>query len=488
MAETPSDGRSEPDIAVADLLGLVARFRLPVEIVAGSPSNRVSSITHDSRNVAPGTLFGCIRGTRHDGHRFAADAVASGATALLVEDPVDGLADSVAQIRVDDTRAAIGPFAAALHGFPSDRMTVVGVTGTNGKTSTCHFVSAVLRRAGITTETLGTLRGGFTTPEAADLQRMFAGFVDAGVAAVVMEVSSHALALHRVDGTTFAAAVFTNLSQDHLDFHGDMESYFGAKSMLFDPRFSPVGVVNADDPYGRRIISSGSVRTVPFSTTDLGEVRVGVVDASFTWSGHRVTIPMGGRVNVANALAAATVCRELGIDDETIVAGLAGAEQVPGRYERVPISTDFVVIVDYAHTPDGLSRLLESLRESGPAGRIVVVFGCGGDRDTAKRPLMGAIAAQNADVVLITSDNPRREDPLSIIEQIVAGVPEDLRSRVAGVETDRRRAIFQALDLARTGDIVVIAGKGHEVTQTIGSEVLPFDDRSVVREWEERAA
>lgn len=486
MAETPSDGRSEPDIAVADLLGLVARFRLPVEIVAGSPSNRVSSITHDSRNVAPGTLFGCIRGTRHDGHRFAADAVASGATALLVEDPVDGLADSVAQIRVDDTRAAIGPFAAALHGFPSDRMTVVGVTGTNGKTSTCHFVSAVLRRAGITTETLGTLRGGFTTPEAADLQRMFAGFVDAGVAAVVMEVSSHALALHRVDGTTFAAAVFTNLSQDHLDFHGDMESYFAAKARLFSGNLAPVGIVNLDDAFGRRLAADSSVRTVGFSMSDISDVAVSPVACSFTWRHHRLELPMGGRVNVMNALAAATTCHELGIDDASIVRGLASVEQVPGRYERVDIGRDFDVIVDYAHTPDSLGRLLESIRESMNGGRIIVVFGCGGDRDAAKRPLMGAIAAELADSVVVTSDNPRSENPSRIIDEIRDGIPASLLSRVVDVDVDRRRAIHGALNVAGRGDVVVIAGKGHEVTQTIGAEVLPFDDRQVVREWEGR--
>ena len=423
-----------------------------------------------------------------DGHRFASAAIEAGAVALLVEEHVAGIPDSVAQVLVSDSRSATGPLAAAFHGFPSRRMMVVGVTGTNGKTTTCHLIASVLRHSGIRVEVLGTLQGRFTTPEACDLQREFARMVDEGTRAVVMEVSSHALALRRVDGTGFAAATFTNLSQDHLDFHGDMESYFAAKSRLFDPGFTSVGVVNVDDDYGRRLRDSSSIRVVPFSGDDAENVRVSPVGVTFGWQGHAVSLSMGGRVNVMNALAAATTCRELGIDTSTIAAGLATAEPVRGRYERVTIDRDFVVLVDYAHTPDGLESLLGTLRESRPAGRLVVVFGCGGDRDQAKRPLMGAIAAELADVVYVTSDNPRSENPRSIIDAIISGIPSANTSRVASSDPDRRRAIFAALDDARAGDVIVIAGKGHEVTQSVGSEVLPFDDREIVREWEGRAA
>ena len=463
------------------LSGVAAR------VVRGDGSTRVTDVTHDSRLVKSGSLFCCVRGGRFDGHRFAAEAVSSGAVALVVEEVIDGVDERTAQIEVDDSRSAMGPLASAFHGFPSRHLAVVGVTGTNGKTTTCHLISAVLRHAGMSTETLGTLDGRFTTQEATDLQRELAAFVAGGVRAVVMEVSSHALQLQRVAGTSFAAAVFTNLSQDHLDFHGDMESYFAAKARLFTADFTPVGVINADDEYGRRLLDSSSVRSVGYSSADVSNVVTTPVDVAFDWRGRRVTLAMGGGVNVLNALAAATTCRELGIDEATIVEGLATAPQVRGRYEQVEIGAGFVVIVDYAHTPDGLSRLLESLRETQTAGRILVVFGCGGDRDAAKRPLMGAIATMGADAVFVTSDNPRSEDPHSIIEAIVAGVPLSQRGKIALVDTDRRRAIHAALESARDGDVVVVAGKGHEVTQTIGSEVLPFDDRLVVREWKEGA-
>ena len=470
---------------------LIRLSGVSARVARGDGSTRVTDVTHDSRRVTAGSLFCCVRGASDDGHRFAAEAVRAGAVALLVEEVVDDLpgdiTGEVVQVVVDDSRSAMGHLASAFHGFPSRHMAVVGVTGTNGKTTTCHLISAVLRHAGMSIATLGTLHGRFTTPEATDLQREFASLLNDGVRAVVMEVSSHALELDRVTGTTFAAAVFTNLSQDHLDFHGDMESYFGAKARLFTTGFTPVGVVNADDDYGRRLLATSPVRTVGFSSVDASNVVVTPVEVAFDWRGRRLSLAMGGRVNLMNALAAVTTCRELGIDEETIAEGLARAPQVRGRYEQVDIGTGFVVIVDYAHTPDGLFRLLDSLRESRPAGRILVVFGCGGDRDVAKRPLMGAIAAGGADAVFVTSDNPRSEDPQSIVDAIVAGVASSERGKIVLVDTDRRRAIHAALSSARDGDVVVIAGKGHEVTQTIGSEVLPFDDRLVVREWKEGA-
>ena len=458
----------------------------------GSGAAQVLDVTHDSRRVSAGSLFCCVRGSVVDGHDFAVDAVRSGAAALLVEEPIPGVPADLPQVVVSDVRASIGPLASAFHGFPSRHLMVVGVTGTNGKTTTCHLIASVLRHAGLSVEVLGTLQGRFTTPEACDLQRDFARMVDNGVRAVVMEVSSHALALHRVDGTGFAATTFTNLSQDHLDFHGDMESYFAAKARLFTSDFTSVGVVNIDDAYGRRLTETAAIRMVPFSLKDVSDVSVTPTAIGYEWRGTRVAMRMGGSVNVANSLAAAATCRELGIDAETIAGGLSAAEPVRGRYEPVPIARDFVVLVDYAHTPDGLESLLGSLRDSlhhsGSSGRLIVVFGCGGDRDQAKRPLMGEIAARVADVVLVTSDNPRSEDPQSIVDDIVAGVPESHMSRVALRDVDRRRTIHAALDLARAGDVVVIAGKGHEVTQTVGLEVLPFDDRVIVREWEGRAA
>jgi UDP-N-acetylmuramoyl-L-alanyl-D-glutamate--2,6-diaminopimelate ligase len=288
--------------------------------------------------------------------------------------------------------------------------------------------------------------------------------------------------MERVAGTWFAATVFTNLSRDHLDLHGDMESYFDAKARLFDPVFTDVAVVNVDDPYGRRLVERPRVRTIAFSRADLVDVEVSTAEHHYVWRGRSVRCPLGGAVNVMNSLAAATVTDALGVDTSTIADALAAVAPVPGRMERIDEGQDFTVFVDYAHTPDGLSAVLRSLRESNLDGRIVVVFGCGGDRDKAKRPLMGEVAVGLADEVLITSDNPRSEDPQAIIASIVAGVPDHLRHRLVGVIADRRAAIAAAIDRARPGDVVLVAGKGHETTQTIGDVVLPFDDREVARE------
>jgi UDP-N-acetylmuramoyl-L-alanyl-D-glutamate--2,6-diaminopimelate ligase len=305
---------------------------------------------------------------------------------------------------------------------------------------------------------------------------------DRGVQSVAMEVSSHSLVMQRVAGTRFAAGVFTNLSRDHLDLHGDMENYFSAKARLFDPSYTDLAVVNADDTYGRRLVERPRVETVPFRRSDLTDVHVTTVEHSYVWRGRSIRVPLGGAVNVMNSLAAATTMRALGVDLDVIAEGLAAVPAVPGRMERIDVGQDFTVLVDYAHTPDGLSAVLRSLRESAVEGRIIVVFGCGGDRDKAKRPLMGEVAVNLADEVVVTSDNPRSEDPGAIIASIVAGVPDHLRHRLVEVDEDRRRAIASAISRAHSGDVVVVAGKGHETTQTVGDLVLPFDDREVVRE------
>ncbi len=439
----------------------------------------VRDITVDSRAVRPGTLFCCLRGERRDGHEFAPHAVAAGAVALLVERP---LALAVPQIVVADARAATGWLSASVFGHPSDSLTMVGITGTNGKTTTAQLVGHVLRSAGRSTEVFGTLSGRFTTPEAPDLQRELARCRDTGVQAVAMEVSSHALALGRVAGAHFDVSVFTNLGRDHLDFHGTVERYFAAKASLFEPSLTSVGVVNVDDVHGRLLYDTGSIPMVRFSSADVSEVEVGPTWHAYTWRGQRVRVGIGGDVNVMNSLAAATACAEVGVAPADVAAALSAAPAVPGRFEPVEAGQDFAVLVDYAHTPDGLEQALRSVRgAAGAGGRVIVVFGCGGDRDREKRPLMGATAAGLADAVVVTSDNPRSEDPIEIVNATVAGVPDDYRDRVV-IEPDRRTAIGVALQLARTGDVVLIAGKGHETTQTIGDRVLPFDDRAVARE------
>jgi UDP-N-acetylmuramoyl-L-alanyl-D-glutamate--2,6-diaminopimelate ligase len=449
----------------------------------------ITDVMLDSREVVPGALFACVRGANQDGHRFAADAVTNGAAALLVD---HDLAQSVPQVVVSDVRAALGPVSAACFGHPSHRLTMAGVTGTNGKTTVTHLLGSILRAAGHRIEVMGTLSGGFTTPEAPELQRRLAGFVRDGVTAVAMEVSSHSLAMRRVDGTRFGVVVFTNLSPDHLDFHGTMEAYEAAKARLFSAEFAAAAVVCADDPAGRRLLDAKAIDAEPYGSRDASDVEVLVSAVAFTWRGTPLRVPIGGAVNVLNALAAATAAERLGIGRAEIAEGLRTVEAIPGRFEVVPTVLDergVTAVVDYAHTPDALRAVLIGMRPPSP-GRLVVVFGCGGDRDRAKRPLMGAVAHELADRVIITSDNPRGEDPRAIVDEIVAGIPDQDRPGceagdvVAGVEimVDRRAAITAALASARPSDVVVVAGKGHERTQTIGDRVIDFDDRAVIIE------
>jgi UDP-N-acetylmuramoyl-L-alanyl-D-glutamate--2,6-diaminopimelate ligase len=452
-------------------------------------------VAHDSRAVAPGVLFACLRGAASDGHDHAAQAVASGAAALLVDHELPAV-DSVAQLVVDDTRRALGPVSSLVYERPSRRLTTVGITGTNGKTTTAQLTAAIFEANGWTTGVVGTLHGARTTPEAPELQQTLATFVDDGASAAVLEVSSHALALHRVDGTEFDAVIFTNLGRDHLDLHGSTEEYFRAKAQLFDPRFAPLALVNTDDPHGRLladvIAGTDGLRVVELSLDHVSDIEVTTSTHSYTWRGHAVEVPIGGRFNVMNSLSALVVAVELGIDPDIAVAGLATVQAIPGRFESVADAATygFSVIVDYAHTPDGLAEVLASARAVADTGSaVVVVFGAGGERDRDKRPEMGAVADRLADRVVVTSDNPRMEDPMDIIGDILAGMNRDRNHGQTAasapalvVEVDRRAAIAAALAGAGPGDVVVIAGKGHERTQDLGAEIIDFDDRIVARQ------
>jgi UDP-N-acetylmuramoyl-L-alanyl-D-glutamate--2,6-diaminopimelate ligase len=456
--------------------------------VVGDGGTVVLGASHDSRDVRAGDLFCCVMGHQRDGHDFAADALGAGAVALLVERELELAAP---QIVVGSVRLAMGPAASVIHHDPSRELRVVGVTGTNGKTTTVTLVGHVLSRLGHRVEVIGTLTGARTTPEATDLQRRFRAAVDSGVTHVVMEVSSHALDLGRVDGTRFAVTAFTNLGVDHLDYHGTPERYFAAKARLFEPDRTPVAVVNVDDVHGRLLAStleSTPVTVVAVRRSDATEVRTGPKGMSLRWRGEAVRSPLVGGHNLDNLLCAAEICHALGATPSEIAAALVDAGPPPGRMELVDAGQPFAVIVDYAHTPDALEAVLGAAREIG-SDRVIVVFGCGGDRDTQKRPAMGRVAAALADVVVLTSDNPRSEDPSTIMEQVRSGIDgSDGRAEVRD-EVDRRLAIRTALELARPGDVVVIAGKGHETTQEIAGETVPFDDRQVAVEvWAELVA
>ena len=436
----------------------------------------ITSVTHDSRAVVPGSLFCCIPGATADGHDYAAAAVDAGAVALLVTRP---LPLAVPQLVSTNPRRAMSLLAAAFCGHPSRGLRLIGVTGTNGKTTTSALIAAITSHAGIPTAVIGTLTGRHTTPESTELQPLLARHLAAGIECVVMEVSSHALALHRVDGCRFELAVFTNLGRDHLDLHGTMEAYFAAKASLFTTGLASRGLANCDDPHGRLLADGAPIMMHCFQSSDMASLSVSPTSHEYDWRGARVRVGIGGRYNAMNSLAAATASAMLGVGIAQIADGLAVAAPVPGRFEPIDAGQPFSVIVDYAHTPDGLRALLEAARASA-SGQVHVVFGCGGDRDREKRPEMGEAASLLADHVVVTSDNPRSEDPQSIIDAIIAGVPDGYRRRVM-TEPDRRRAIAAALSAARPGDVVVVAGKGHETTQTVGTVTADFDDRHVVR-------
>ncbi|HEX2117808.1 MAG TPA: UDP-N-acetylmuramoyl-L-alanyl-D-glutamate--2,6-diaminopimelate ligase, partial [Acidimicrobiales bacterium] len=448
-----------------------------VRSLRGDPeAAEIVAVAQNADNAGPGALFCCVPGARADGHDFAPQAVAAGAVALLVQRFLDL---DVPQVLVDDVRPAMARVAAALFDHPSRRMAVVGVTGTNGKTTTTHFLRAVLEADGRQAAVIGTLSGVRTTPAAPELQSHLAELAGEGFQAVAMEVSSHALVQYRVDGVRFAVAVFTNLSQDHLDFHGTMEEYFAAKASLFDPARAEVAVVNADDPWGRRLLEQARLPTRHYSMAEAVDLQLERTGSTFRWEGEPVHLRLAGTTNVSNALAAAAAARELGVSARAVAEGLSNLASVPGRNEAVERGQPFSVLVDYAHTPDALEHALGDARRMAGSGRVLVVFGCGGDRDRAKRPLMGEVATRLADLAVLTSDNPRGEDPQAIIDDVRRGVE---RPEALVIEPDRRAAIARALGEARPGDVVILAGKGHETTQTVGNEVVPFDDRAVAAE------
>lgn len=477
--------------------------------MAGDPSAvDVRGVVHDSRLVEPGDLFVCLPGTSTDGHAHVDQAVERGAVGIVCEHPVPvPPARPVVQAVVGPggARPAMARLAASFWGFPSRDLLMAGVTGTNGKTSVAHLLGAVLGHTGRPTTVIGTLSGAHTTPEATELQQLLAEARDAGrrtrgapgggagnlQPAVAMEVSSHALVQSRVDTIHFDVVAFTNLSHDHLDFHGTMEAYFAAKASLFTPERAVQGVVDAEDRWGRRLLAGAGIPVVAVRSGDASDVELEAGRSAFTWRSQRVTLAMTGAVSVRNALLAAEAAVLLGVPPADAAAGLSGATPVPGRLETLATpgrgGPPFAVLVDYAHTPAGLEVVLgEARRLVGSGGRVLVAFGCGGDRDRAKRPLMGAAATRAADLAVLTSDNPRSEDPLAIIEEVLGGVVPSARDALATgrlvVEPDRRRAIDRVIGEAGVGDVVVIAGKGHETTQEIGAERLPFDDRSVTTE------
>ena len=448
-------------------------------LVGADADPLVTSIDIDSRKVTSGALFCCSPGEHSDGHDFASQAVDQGAVALLVDHELRH-ERRVPQLIVDSTRLAVGHLASEFFGRPSAKLRTIGITGTNGKTTTAHILQCALNALNEPCGVIGTLTGKHTTPEAPDLQRRLAEFVAEAKRSVAMEVSSHALALDRVVGTRFAAGVFTNLGRDHLDLHGTEERYFAAKAKLFTPELCDQAIVNADDVRGRLLADVASIPTTTYSLGDIADIQVGSFEHRYVWHGERVAVGLGGHFNVSNSLAAVTTLLALGFGVAETAIALSSVSAVPGRFEPVRAGQDFTVIVDFAHTPEALTEVLHAARTVAGSRRVLVVFGCGGDRDRAKRPLMALAAATLADRCIITSDNPRSEDPLAIINDAFAGVPGDYRGNVV-LQADRHQAIAQAVHEARAGDVVVIAGKGHETTQTIQSTVLRFDDRAVAR-------
>lgn len=517
-------------LSIPQLVSLLRAAGVPVEVHDASPAHEgsgpVTDLAYDSRTVTPGCCFFCLPGQMDDGHRHAPAAVQAGAVALVTERV---LALPVTQLVVADARQAMNRVAAPFFGHPSRSLAAVGFTGTNGKTTATYMLESIWAAAGVTSGLVGTVEsriagvpaghGARTTPESIDLQRLLARMVAAGVTHAALEVTSIGLAQGRITGTEFAAAAFTNLTQDHLDYHGDLESYFQAKRALFSGEYLPgvrsVALINADDDHGTRLageLATGALagRVVTFgvdapATVQAREVTPTAVGSRFRITAGAValmtdgpvsegvrgplladewvTLPLPGRFNVSNALAAGAAALVLGVPGPLVARGLESLGPVPGRFERIDAGQSFSVVVDYAHTPDGLARVLaaaRSLAASGPhSGRVLVVFGAGGDRDRAKRPLMGQAAAAGADAVFVTSDNPRGEDPAAIMAGIEMGIAPSPPPGGYHLIADRREAITAAFAAAAAGDVVVLAGKGHEATQTFADRVVPFDDRQV---------
>jgi len=489
-------------VTLGDLLRALAAITTETHALEARDAEAVTAVAYDSRRVVPGAVFVGLKGLKADGTAFAQQALARGAAAVVAE---TGAPEGVASpwITVSDARLALALAGAEFYGHPSHEMPVVGVTGTNGKTTTAYLLAAIFEAAGISAGLLGTVtyrigreerEASRTTPEGPEVQALLRDMRTAGCGACVMEVSSHALALKRVDATRFAAGIFTNLTRDHLDFHADMEAYFAAKQRLFEmlPAGAP-GIVNLDDPRGEKLIAICG-RAVTYAMTRAADVTPGPMELTLEGLAFDATTPRGtvavrsrlvGRPNASNILAAIATAQALDVPLDAIARGLASLDGVPGRFEVVSAPTDAVtVVVDYAHTDDALRNLLETARPLAHA-RLVTVFGCGGDRDTSKRPLMGMVAARLSDVVVVTSDNPRTEPPQRIIDEITRGIPAG--SQAPGKSptvislVDRADAIAKAIEVAEAGDLVLIAGKGHEKYQQIGDRVLPFDDGEVAR-------
>jgi UDP-N-acetylmuramoyl-L-alanyl-D-glutamate--2,6-diaminopimelate ligase len=458
----------------------------PTEVV-GDDSVEIADLAYAAGGVRPGALFFCVPGTQADGHDFAPAAIERGAAALAVE---RRLPLEVPQLVVEDTRAAMPSAAAAFFRHPTRELEVAGVTGTTGKTTTTFLLHSILDAAGRRPGLIGTVEsriGGErkpavrTTPEAIDLQRAFRAMLDAGDRSAVLEATSHGSELGRLAGIRLAALAFTNLSEEHLDFHGTMERYYAAKRRLFVGPEPPPAAVNVGNSYGRELADElralGRAPVLTFGFADDAEIKAeGLGNGRLRAGGIELETRLRGRFNVENVLAAVAVALLLDVPDEAIAEGIARVEGVPGRFETVDEGQPFTVVVDYSHKPGALENVLHTARELA-SGRVHCVFGCGGDRDRTKRPLMGRIAAELADVAIVTSDNPRSEDPDAIIAEVVAAAPDRLE-----VEPDRRTAIGRALEAAEPGDVVVIAGKGHEQGQEVAGRVLPFDDREVARE------
>ncbi len=465
---------------------------------AGDDRVEIRGISHNSNDIGNGYLFVAVKGFNTDGHLYIKDAVKSGSPAVLVMEPVEA-PPGVCVIRVEDTRQALALLSAAFYRNPSQELLLVGVTGTNGKTTTSYLINSIFRTTGNKVGLVGTianfigdrkLQVQHTTPEAHQLQKLFREMADEGVQTAVMEVSSHALALNRVTGCEFDVAVFTNLTQDHLDFHQDMEDYFQAKMQLFSnigqgvKKFPKFAVINRDDPYSERIIKGCSVPFITYGLSENAQIRAANINTKDNGNSFQViselgdfwlNLKLGGFFNIYNALAACAVGLGCGISQEKIIISLEGIDGVPGRFERIDCGQNFTVVVDYAHTPDGLENLLKAARGIS-SGRLITVFGCGGDRDRSKRPLMGKIAGKYSDLSIITSDNPRSEDPIQVISDIEAGIINTVKQAQYRIIPDRRDAIQVALREARKGDFVVIAGKGHENYQIIGDKKIRFDD------------
>ncbi len=459
----------------------------PVDVLGRAPVE-IADLAYDARDATAGSLFFCVPGGRADGHDFAAKAVANGAVALVVERPLEL---EVPQLVVRDARRAMGVAADEFFERPTEELELAGVTGTNGKTTTAFLLYSILAAGGRRPGLLGTIEsrvGGErrpalrTTPEAIDLQRSFREMLDGGDRSCALEATSHGSELGRLDRVRFSALVFTNLTQDHLDFHGTIERYFDAKRRLFTEE-RPPAAINVGDSYGRRLAEElqGHDRLVTFGFADDAGLRPEALDlgprgARFTAGGLELETRLRGRFNVENVLGAVAAARLLSVPDDAIARGVRELRGVPGRFEAVDEGQPFAVLVDYAHTPDSLENVLRTARDLAQ-NRLICVFGCGGDRDRGKRPLMGRIASELADLAIVTSDNPRSEEPEAIIAEIVAGAGENVE-----VEPDRREAIARVIDAAQEGDVVVIAGKGHEQGQQFADRTVPFDDRDVARE------